>query len=50
MPEFVDLVNKTNARLLCDTILNSKSSEKDEKEYALLSVFEMLWNVEKTSD
>lgn len=54
MPELVDLVNKTNARLLYQSLLSniskpatkeSDSSADVDREYELLNAFEMLWNV-----
>ena len=55
MPELIDLVNKTNSRLLYDDLVKSISRSKsqelstdDENLYQLLNVFEMLWNVDKT--
>jgi len=57
MPELIDLVNKTNSRLLYDDLVKSISKSKsqeqsvdDENQYQLLSVFEMLWNVDKSKD
>jgi hypothetical protein len=65
MSEIVDLVNKTNSRLLYESLLQNisdrqKSSEKDckmlkaqedegEEDFPLLNAFEMLWNVTETS-
>ena len=53
MPELIDLVNKTNSRLLYDDLVKSISRSKsqefsadDENLYQLLNVFEMLWNVD----
>ena len=55
MPELIDLVNKTNSRLLYGDLVKSISRSKsqelsadDENLYQLLNVFEMLWNVDKT--
>lgn len=55
MPELIDLVNKTNSRLLYDDLVKSISRSKsqelsadDENLYQLLNVFEMLWNVDRT--
>lgn len=52
MSELVDLVNKTNARLLYQSLLKnlSKSETSNEDEYELLNVFEMLWNVMGNKD
>ena len=55
MPELIDLVNKTNSRLLYDDLVKSISKSQtqeegvdDENMYQLLNVFEMLWNVDKS--
>lgn len=55
MPELVDLVNKTNARLLYQSLLANLKNNGEEaaighasepdREYELLNAFEMLWNV-----
>ena len=54
MPELIDLVNKTNSRLLYDDLVKSLNVSKreasdDADQYQLLNTFEMLWNVDKTS-
>jgi hypothetical protein len=48
MSEIVELVNKTNARLLYESLLNIEhpSEKSNNDDYELLNVFEMLWNVE----
>lgn len=50
MSELIDLVNKTNSRLLYDDLVKtiSKKSQDDADQYQLLNTFEMLWNVEKS--
>jgi hypothetical protein len=58
MPELIELVNKTNSRLLYSDLVQSISLQKEnsdkpleeqnENEYHLLNVFEMLWNVDKS--
>ena len=45
MPELIELVNKTNSRLLYDDIVHKKSTDQ---EFQLLNTLEMLWNVEKS--
>lgn len=52
MDEIVEMVNKTNSRLLYDDLIkNIKNKNKqaitqtDDDQYQLLNVFEMLWNV-----
>ena len=52
MPELIDLVNKTNSRLLYDDLvksINKREPGDDADQYQLLNTFEMLWNVEKTA-
>ena len=53
MEELVEMVNKTNSRLLYeDLVTNIKNKDRsildqdDEEKYQLLNVFEMLWNVD----
>lgn len=55
MEEVIEMVNKTNSRLLYeDLVTNIKNKDKmkvddDEDKYMLLNVFEMLWNVDPSS-
>lgn len=61
MEEIVEMVNKTNSRLLYeDLVCNIKNKENgnkletsmddEEDKYQLLNVFEMLWNVDPSSE
>ena len=57
MDELVELVNKTNARLLYKSLMEnlqkaktSVEEEEADEEYELLNVFEMLWNVVAFND
>lgn len=54
MPELIELVNKTNSRLLYDDLVKSiskrEASSDDADQYQLLNTFEMLWNVDKTQE
>ena len=51
--DLIDLVNKTNSRLLCKDLISKHlteeakqvSTEDDDDKYQLLNAFEMLWNV-----
>jgi hypothetical protein len=56
MDEIVEMVNKTNSRLLYDDLISNiknksakealQSQSNDDDKYQLLNVFEMLWNVD----
>ena len=51
--DLIELVNKTNNRLLYCDLLSKKSSGSQEnvtqqQDYQLLNAFEMLWNIENT--
>jgi hypothetical protein len=56
MDEIVEMVNKTNSRLLYDDLISNiknksakealQSTANDDDKYQLLNVFEMLWNVD----
>ena len=52
MDEIVEMVNKTNSRLLYDDIISNirnksnKPISSDDDKYQLLDAFEMLWNVD----
>jgi hypothetical protein len=50
MPELIDLVNKTNSRLLYDDLvkISKRDASEDADQYQLLNTFEMLWNVDKS--
>ena len=53
MSDLVDMVNKTNGRLLYESLLSNieqARSTDDEDKYQLLSVFEMLWNVDSKAN
>jgi hypothetical protein len=52
--DLIELVNKTNNRLLYCDLLSKKSSSsqpeanQSQQDYQLLNAFEMLWNIENT--
>lgn len=61
MDEIVEMVNKTNSRLLYDDLITNikkcqikssalTTSSTDDDKYQLLNVFEMLWNIENQND
>ena len=57
--ELIDLVNKTNSKLLCAEFISKNTSTEQQTastdvntgtdEWSLLNTFEMLWNVDQTA-
>ena len=48
--DLIQLVNKTNTKLLCSEVVNKKKNNASEssKDYQLLNAFEMLWNIDNS--